>query len=99
MALYSTPGRATDALVGVSRTPIELHVARARSALHRVPRRAEAGVAVGDVVYVTGPGSLPIGTVSKIDSDPSSPTSTLHITPAAEPLHHHPWVTIALAAS
>ena len=44
-----------------------------------------AGVVVGDVVFAPGPGMLPIGTVTRIDSDPSASGVTLRIMPALNP--------------
>lgn len=43
------------------------------------------GVAVGDTVYAPGPGALPIGVVTRVDSDPSAPGVTLRIQPALNP--------------
>ena len=45
-----------------------------------VPR--SAGISVGDTVYAPGPGSLPIATVARVDSVPSSPAVTLRILPS-----------------
>ncbi len=53
-----------------------------------------SSVAVGDTVYVPGPGALPIGTVIKIDTDASSPTEVLHVQPLVN-LFSITWVEIA----
>ena len=54
----------------------------------------EAGILVGDPVYVTGPGAVAIGTVLSVGNDPSSPRSRVEIRPLANPFSI-PWVTIA----
>lgn len=43
------------------------------------------GVAVGDTVFAPGPGALPIGIVTRIDSDPTAPGVMLRIQPALNP--------------
>lgn len=92
VSLYSTSGRSIDALVGASRVPVRLTGQGAGAFTASVPR--DAGVAVGDALYIVGPGSLPIGTVSSLDSDPSSPTATLHIQPFVNPFTIS-WVTVS----
>ena len=52
-----------------------------------------ASVVVGDTVFGPGPGMLPIGTVARIDDDPSSPSLTLHIMPKIN-LFSVSWVVV-----
>ena len=47
----------------------------------------------GDKVFASGPGMLPIGTVVRIDSDPSTPSMTLRIMPAQN-LFSIAWVML-----
>ncbi|MEK7077197.1 MAG: hypothetical protein AAB967_03125, partial [Patescibacteria group bacterium] len=56
-----------------------------------VPR--SAGISVGDPVFAPGSGMLPIGTVVRVESDPSSPSVTLRIMPALN-LFSIAWVVI-----
>jgi cell shape-determining protein MreC len=52
-----------------------------------------AGVTEGDVVFASGPGMLPIGSVVRVDSDPSSPAVTLQIQSAFD-LFSVAWVEL-----
>ena len=91
VTLYSTIGTATEGWVGVNRIPITLHGVGAGAFEASVPK--EAGVVVGDGVYVPSGGSAPIGTVVAIDVDPSSPTTELRVRPYTNPFSLT-WVTI-----
>lgn len=90
--LFSTGGRATNGWVGEKRIPITLTGRGAGAFEATLPR--DTGIAVNDVVYVPGPGALPIGTVVKVDSNPSSPRATIHVAPYAN-LFSLIWVEIA----
>ncbi len=90
--LYSAPGRVTQGWVGENRAPISLEGAGAGAFRTSVPR--ENAVAVGEVVYVAGPGALPIGTVVRVETDPSSPRAVVHIKPLAH-LFSTTWVTVS----
>jgi cell shape-determining protein MreC len=92
ITLYSSSGKTVSALVGVARVPITLTGAGAGTFDASAPR--ESGIIVGDQVFVGGPGSLPVGTISAIDSDPASPIETLHVRPLAQPFSLT-WVTIS----
>jgi cell shape-determining protein MreC len=94
VALYSAPGRETPALAGAARVPFTLVGAGAGAFTASVPR--DAGVAVGDALYAGGAGSIPIGTVAAVDSDPSSPSAAIRIDPVANPFSIT-WVTVAPA--
>ncbi|MFZ1075254.1 MAG: rod shape-determining protein MreC [Minisyncoccia bacterium] len=80
MTLFSDPNIAVDGWVGTSSVPITIIGAGAGAMRATLPRSASANV--GNTVFVSGPGMLPVGTVSAIDSDPSAPSVTLRIQPA-----------------
>jgi cell shape-determining protein MreC len=90
--LFSNGGRSTDGWVGSSRTPLTLTGNGAGTFSASLPKGSP--VVVGDSVYVSGPGALPIGTVISIDADPSSPTVVLHIQPLVN-IFSLTWVQIA----
>lgn len=89
--LYSTPARETESWVGESRIPMTL-VGEGAGAMSAIVAR-ESGVAVGDQVYVPGPGAVPIGHVVAVGSDPSSPRSRVEIRPLVNPFSIT-WVTV-----
>ncbi|MDR3548507.1 MAG: rod shape-determining protein MreC [Candidatus Pacebacteria bacterium] len=92
VSLYSTSGRSTDAWIGQDRLPVTLTGVGGGAFTASVP--VKSVVAVGDTVYVAGPGALPIGSVIKIASDPSSPNEVLDIQPIVN-LFSITWVEIA----
>jgi hypothetical protein len=71
--------------------PIALEGAGAGAFRATVPR--EAGLAAGEMVYLPGPGAIPVGTVVRVDADPSSPRATIHIRPHTSPFSIT-WVEI-----
>jgi cell shape-determining protein MreC len=81
--LFSAPNTATVGWVGLpaqtgsKNLPIIIFGAGAGAMSATMPRSAD--VAVGDIVFVPGPGALAIGKVASIESDASSPSVTLHI--------------------
>lgn len=83
VTLFSAPNMSTQGWVGRSNIPLEI-LGEGGGAL-RASLARSAGVAVGDAVFAPGPGALPIGSVIRIDSDPSSPSMTLFIQPALNP--------------
>ena len=83
VTLFSTPGTMTNGWVGRTSIPLSL-VGAGAGALHATVARA-ADIAVGDVVFVPGPGQLPMGSVVRVDSDPLSPSVTLRIASAVNP--------------
>lgn len=92
ITLFSSPSIETPGWVGEARLPVTL-VGRGAGALAaRVSR--EAQVAVGESVYVAGPGALPIGTVVSVDTDPSLPEAYIHIRPIINPFSLT-WVRIS----
>lgn len=91
VSLYSRPGRETAAFVGEVRTPLTL--IGTGSGAFRAVLAKDAPAVVGDLVFVPGPGALPIGSVSKIIVDPSSPEAIVFIKPLANPFSVS-WVSV-----
>jgi cell shape-determining protein MreC len=91
VTLFSAPNMSTRGWIGNSNLPIEI-LGAGGGALRATLARA-AGVAVGDTVFAPGPGALPIGSVIRIDSDPSSPSVTFFIQPALN-LFSVTWVEL-----
>jgi cell shape-determining protein MreC len=92
IALFSTSGFKNEGWVGSGRIPLTLTGAGAGA--FRATVAKQAGVIVGDSVYLPGNGASPIGTVIKIESDPSSPTVELEVRPYTNPFSTT-WVTVA----
>ena len=92
VSLFSTAGRSTDGWIGANRIPLTLTGMGAGAFSATIPQTSS--VAVGDTVYVPGPGALPSGTVVRIDTDPSSPTEILHIQPLVS-IFSITWVEVA----
>jgi len=94
ITLYSARGIQTAAWAGATRVPVTLTGASAGA--FEATLSKDAGVVAGDAVYVAASGAFPIGTVTKIESDPSSPDVALDIRPYTNPFSLT-WVTIDLA--
>lgn len=77
VTLFSSPSAMVSGWVGENRTPITIYGAGGGVMRSTVSRAAS--VAIGDTVFVPGPGMLPIGSVEAVDSNPSSPSVILHI--------------------
>lgn len=92
ISLYSTTGRATEGWAGAARVPLTLIGTGAGSFDTEIV--AAAGLVVGDPVFAPGPGALPIGTVTAVVIDPSSPTVTLRIRGLTNPFSLT-WVTVS----
>ncbi len=91
IALFSTPGMTVNGWVGRANLPLMIEGAGA-GAMNASAARS-AGISAGDIVFVPGPGMLPIGSVVRVDSDPSSPSVILRIMPALN-LFSVAWVII-----
>ncbi len=91
VVLFSSPRTATNGWFGNKKLPITLYGAGAGAIKATMPRSANS--AVGDIVFVSGPGALPIGVIGSVDSDPSSPAVELHIVPAVN-LFSTTWVLL-----
>lgn len=79
VALFSTGGRVTEGWVGDERVPISL-TGEGGGAFTATTAR-DAGITEGALVYLPGPGARPVGSVVRVDADPSSPEATLRIKP------------------
>jgi cell shape-determining protein MreC len=79
ITLFSSPEMEVQGWLGETRTPVAVYGQGGGTFSAAVPRTAP--VQENDRVYVPGPGMLPIGSVVRIDSDPSSPVVLLHIKP------------------
>jgi len=82
VTLFSAAGTVTNGWVGQN---IPLTIVGAGAGAMNASLARPANVVVGDVVFVPGPGMLPVGSVVRIDSDPLSPSVTLRIMPASNP--------------
>lgn len=91
VVLYSSVGVSTEGWAGAQKVPVTLTGLGAGAFRASVPR--EAGVVVGDGVYVPAAGAAPIGSVVSIDSDPSSPIVELHVRPYTNPFSLT-WVSV-----
>lgn len=89
--LFSAPGVATDAWVGSARIPITLEGAGAGA--FRASVSQGTGIALGDTVYLPGPGAVPMGRVARIRGAASDPVVRLSITPLINPFSVT-WVTV-----
>lgn len=92
VTLYSAPEVVTEAWIGDGRTPLTMTGTGAGTYAARAPR--EAVIATGNLAYVPGPGSVPIATVSRIDSDPADPSVTVHLKSLSNPFTIS-WVMVA----
>jgi len=90
IALFSASGVKTDAWAGDSRTPITLTGAGGGTFSATAPK--DAKIAVGDPVFAVG--AAAIATVTRIDTDATSPTATLRIQAIVNPFTLL-WVSIA----
>ncbi|MBY0110399.1 rod shape-determining protein MreC [Patescibacteria group bacterium] len=82
-ALFSEAGRETPGWVGADRIPVS--VSGTGAGTFRMTVAKDSGILVGDVVYLPGPGALPIGFVSRVETDPSSPDARVHVFPYTNP--------------
>ncbi|MDD2657421.1 MAG: rod shape-determining protein MreC [Candidatus Pacebacteria bacterium] len=80
VTLFSAPTMVTDGWVGQAGIPLVIYGAGAGAMRASLAR--SAGIVEGDIVFALGPGKLPIGTVVRVDGDPSSPSVALQIQPA-----------------
>ena len=83
VTLFSSSGTRTLGWVGHPNTP--LTITGFGAGVMEASLVRSAGVAEGDSVFIPGPGKLKVGTVTRIDTNPSSPVVTLHITPVLNP--------------
>lgn len=79
VTLFSSPGINMSGWIGKASLPVIIRGAGAGVMNASVAR--SAGIITGDIVFLPGPGMLPVGAVTRVDSDSSSPSVTLRITP------------------
>lgn len=91
VTLFSTHGIQSSGWVGQTRVPVTLTGEGAGAFSASVPKIA--GVQVGDGVYLSNAGAFPVGTVVKIEADPSSPTVNLDVHPYTNPFSLT-WITV-----
>lgn len=91
VTLFSAPGARTNGWVGRGNAALTIEGVGG-GAMNAIISR-EAGVAVGDIVFVPGPGMLPVGSVVGIEDNPLSPGVTLRILPAVN-LFSTAWVEL-----
>lgn len=91
ITLFSAHGNSVAGWAGSSRVPLTLVGEGGGAFSAKVPK--DANIHEGGAVYVPGPGAIPMGIVTRIDSDPSSPSATLRITPAAN-IFSITWVVL-----
>lgn len=80
VTLFSSPIMTVGGWIGKDGLPITIKGVGAGAMNASVSR--SAGIIVGDIVYAPGPGMLAVGSVVRVDSDPTSPSVTLRIMPA-----------------
>lgn len=81
VTLLSSPESVVSAWVGLDSIPLTL---RGRGAgAFRATAPKSAPIQVGDAVFVPGPGALPVGTVARVDADPTTPTAEVYVAPSA----------------
>ena len=83
VTLFSAPGVSVAAWVGSARIPVTLTGAGAGAYNASAPR--SASIAVGDTVFLPGPGAIPVGTITRVGGEASDQLATLFIHPAANP--------------
>lgn len=91
IALYSSAGTETQGWIGETRIPVTL--IGLGGGMFRISVSKDAPITIGEQVLIPGPGALPIGTVARVDADPSSPTALVYVRPLASPFTIT-WVAI-----
>ncbi len=91
VTLFSAPNTIMYGWVGRENLPLTIRGAGAGAMSASLAR--SANIAVGDTVFAPGPGALPIGSVTRIDNDPTAPGVVLRITPALN-LFSITWVVL-----
>lgn len=84
ITLLSASGMKNDAWLGALRAPITLFGTGGGTFIAEAPKNAST--TIGTIVYIAGPGALPIGTVSGVSVDPAAPFITLAIKGSVNPL-------------
>lgn len=92
--LFSTSGATSEGWAGEVRLPISL-IGEGGGGFSATLAR-EAPVAIGDVVYLPGPGARAMGSIVRIDTDPASPSARVHVRPFTNPFSLT-WVSVVSA--
>lgn len=79
IVLFSAPHMRVNGWIGSKNVPVTLRGEGAGAFTATLSRSAQ--IQSGDLVYLSGPGMLPVGLVARVDSDPSSPSVALRISP------------------
>jgi cell shape-determining protein MreC len=90
--LFSSYGIKTDGWAGEARIPVTLTGEGGGAFSAVVPK--DANLVVGDTVYVGDGGAAPVGTIVRLDVDPSSTAITVRIEPLTNPFSLT-WVLIS----
>ncbi|MBP9816923.1 MAG: hypothetical protein KBD05_02745 [Candidatus Pacebacteria bacterium] len=93
--LFSEAGRENRGWAGENRIPVVLTGTGAGT--FSMTASKDSGLAVGDVVYLPGPGAIPVGLIRKVETDPSSPDARVQIFPYANPFSL-PYVRVGPAS-
>ncbi len=83
VTLFSSSGVTMSGWVGRENTPLSISGVGGGVMQAVVARSAD--VTPGDIVFMPGPGMLPVGSVLRVESDPLSPAVTLRIQPMINP--------------
>lgn len=83
ITLFSAPRMVLSGWVGHTSIALILHGEGGGAMSASVSR--SVALKVGDTVYAPGPAQLPVGTIVRVDSDPSSPSVALRIAPLLNP--------------
>lgn len=83
VVLFSTANRESEGWVGEEKLPVTLVGEGSGAFIATIPHGAP--VVAGDTVYLPGPGALPSGSVYAVESNPSSASAKLIITPLVNP--------------
>lgn len=89
--LFSAPNMMIHGWVGEGNLPITIQGSGAGVMSASLARSAD--IVIGDTVFAPGPGALPMGSVTRIDNDPTAPELVLRIMPALN-LFSITWVVV-----
>ena len=93
VTLFSASGMTMGGWVGPQNVPLSVSGAGGGTMKASIAR--SSNIAEGDVVFVPGPGMLPIGSVVRVESDALSSAATLRIQPALNPFSIS-WVELRM---
>lgn len=91
VTLFSAPNMVTHGWVGHANVP--LAIVGSGAGVMSASLSRSANIMVGDMVFAPGPGALPIGSITRIDNDPTAPEVLLRVTPMVN-LFSITWVVV-----